>query len=205
MSLTGNLEDLPLLDILQIVSFSKKTGHLSIETPEGEGAIVFRDGFVVCCFTPGTPPLDARSAQLQRPQLDALIRSRIEMALERLIRLHEGQFNFSLTDEPPRKVGQRDITYERLEVGINPQELVLDLARGIDDQIAVAEFVDPPVTAPVRSAAAAQQGLHPGQQRPQPVGQAIDLGREPPFEHPLCRRQTPSTRSRTPPSSTAAS
>ena len=32
MSLNGNLEDLPLLDILQIVSFSKKTGYLSIRT-----------------------------------------------------------------------------------------------------------------------------------------------------------------------------
>jgi CheY-like chemotaxis protein len=133
MSLTGNLEDLPLLDILQIVSFSKKTGHLSIETPEGEGAIVFRDGFVVSCFTPGTPPLDARSAQLQRPQREALIRGRIEMALERLIRLHEGQFNFSLTDEPPHRIGPRNITHELLEAGINPQELVLDLARGIDE------------------------------------------------------------------------
>src|SRR5436189_217201 len=39
MSLTGNLEDLPLLDILQIVSFSKKTGYLSIRTAAGEGAV----------------------------------------------------------------------------------------------------------------------------------------------------------------------
>src|SRR6185295_7932765 len=46
LSLTGNLEDLPLLDILQIVSFSKKTGYLSIRTGAGEGAIVFHDGFV---------------------------------------------------------------------------------------------------------------------------------------------------------------
>ncbi len=133
MSLTGNLEDLPLLDILQIVSFSKKTGYLSIETPEGEGAIVFRDGFVVSCFTADTPALEARAALASPAQKSARIRSQIEIALERLIRLHEGQFNFSLADETPRVVGQRDISSETLEAGINPQELVLDLARGIDE------------------------------------------------------------------------
>src|SRR5206468_1888975 len=62
MSLTGNLEDLPLLDILQIVSFSKKTGYLSIRTGAGEGAIVFRDGFVTASFTWDTAPLDPRAA-----------------------------------------------------------------------------------------------------------------------------------------------
>jgi CheY-like chemotaxis protein len=133
VSLTGNLEDLPLLDILQIVSFSKKTGHLSIGTSAGEGAIVFRDGFVVCCFTADSQPLDPEVARLPAAQRDALIRKRIEVALERLIRLHEGQFNFSLTEELPTAIGARDIQHETLGVGINPQELVLDLARGMDE------------------------------------------------------------------------
>jgi CheY-like chemotaxis protein len=133
LSLTGNLEDLPLLDILQIVSFSKRTGYLSIQTGEREGAIIFRDGFVVGCFTSDTPPLDAGSLQLSAPQRGALIRSRIEIALAQLTRLHEGQFNFSLADEPPTKSGARDVSRETLDTGINPQELVLDLARGIDE------------------------------------------------------------------------
>jgi hypothetical protein len=60
LSLNGNLEDLPLLDILQIVSFSKKTGYLSIRTEGGEGAIVFQDGYVVAAFSAETPPFDPR-------------------------------------------------------------------------------------------------------------------------------------------------
>ena len=56
MSLTGNLEDLPLLDILQIVSFSKKTGYLAIPPHAGEGAIVFRDGLRGRGLPPGTAP-----------------------------------------------------------------------------------------------------------------------------------------------------
>jgi CheY-like chemotaxis protein len=133
MSLTGNLEDLPLLDILQIVSFSKKTGYLTIRAEEGEGGIVFLDGLVVAAFTWDSLPVEPRVATLSQGARGKAIRSRIEIALEQLIRLREGQFNFSLTAGPPKVVGQRDITLETLDYGINPQELLLELARGMDE------------------------------------------------------------------------
>jgi CheY-like chemotaxis protein len=62
-----------------------------------------------------------------------LLRHRIEVALQQLIRLREGQFNFSLSNEAPTRVGARDIRDETLPDGINPQELLLDLARGMDE------------------------------------------------------------------------
>jgi CheY-like chemotaxis protein len=133
LSLNGNLEDLPLLDILQIVSFSRKTGYLTIRTPSGEGAIVFRDGFVVSSFAWDSPPLDPRAASLPHAQHQELVKRRIEMALEQLIRLREGQFSFSLADAPPSMVGPRNIANEMLTDGINAQELLLDLARGMDE------------------------------------------------------------------------
>jgi len=133
MSLTGNLEDLPLLDILQIVSFSKKTGYLTIRAEEGEGGIVFLDGLVVAAFTWDSLPVEPRVATLSEGARGKAIRSRIEIALEQLIRLREGQFNFSLTAGPPKVVGKRDITLETLDYGINPQELLLELARGMDE------------------------------------------------------------------------
>ena len=150
MSLNGNLEDLPLLDILQIVSFSKKTGYLSIRAEAGAGAIVFQDGFVVASFAWDAPPLDPRFMNLSEEQRTSVIRTRIEIALETLIRLREGQFMFSLSEEPPADVGGRDISRETLSLGINPQELLLDLARGIDEdrrdsQAAVEDsFADTP-------------------------------------------------------------
>ena len=133
MSLTGNLEDLPLLDILQIVSFSKKTGFLSIEAEIGHGAIVFDEGFVVAAFTWETPPLDPRARTVLPEKRDVILRTRIEMALEQLIRLREGLFNFSLTDHAPFEVAGRDIEFELMSQGINAQELLLDLARGMDE------------------------------------------------------------------------
>ncbi|MBW2504693.1 MAG: response regulator [Deltaproteobacteria bacterium] len=47
MSLVGNLEDLGLVEILQIVSLSSKSGVLKLESGGRWGNIVFRDGQVV--------------------------------------------------------------------------------------------------------------------------------------------------------------
>jgi CheY-like chemotaxis protein len=133
VSLNGNLEDLPLLDILQIVSFSKKTGCLSIRTDGGEGAIVFENGFVVAAFSAETPLLDERHRLLPPEKRLPLLRQSIEGGLQQLIRLREGQFSFSLTEAIPDRIGARDITGETLPEGINAQELLLDLARGMDE------------------------------------------------------------------------
>ena len=133
MTLTGNLEDLPLLDILQVVSFSRKTGWLTIRTSAGEGAIVFKQGLVVSSFTWDSPPVDPQTRELPQAERALFIRRRIETALEQLIRLHEGQFDFSLAEEIPAFVDAHDITDETLRVGISPQELLLELTRGIDE------------------------------------------------------------------------
>jgi CheY-like chemotaxis protein len=47
MSLVGNLEDLGLGEILQIVSLSRKSGILTLRSGKREGSIVFRHGQVV--------------------------------------------------------------------------------------------------------------------------------------------------------------
>ena len=47
MSLVGNLEDLGLGEILQIVSLSRKSGTLALHSRGREGSIVFRQGQVV--------------------------------------------------------------------------------------------------------------------------------------------------------------
>lgn len=46
MSLVGNLEDLGLGDILQIVSLSRKSGELVLHSQNREGRIVFKNGHV---------------------------------------------------------------------------------------------------------------------------------------------------------------
>jgi hypothetical protein len=103
MSLTGNLEDLPLLDILQIVSFSKKTGHLTIRAVAGDGAIVFGTASS-SARSPGTRGRWTRArphAADGDPRPAAAHPHRAEP--EQLIRLREGQFNFALSDDLPSR------------------------------------------------------------------------------------------------------
>ena len=47
MSLVGNLEDLGLGEILQIVSLSRKSGILALHSKGREGRVVFRQGQVI--------------------------------------------------------------------------------------------------------------------------------------------------------------
>ena len=47
MSLVGNLEELGLGEILQIVSLSRKTGVLSLNSRGRDGSVFFRQGQVV--------------------------------------------------------------------------------------------------------------------------------------------------------------
>jgi CheY-like chemotaxis protein len=133
LALQGNLEDLPLLDIVQIVSFSKKTGYLGVRMSEGEGAIVFHEGLVVAAFTATSPLPDPRLSTLPPASRETAIRRRLGFALEELARLREGAFGFELTDRIPQSVAGRDIRAETLAAGINPQEMLLTLAQGMDD------------------------------------------------------------------------
>lgn len=51
MSLVGNLEDLGLGDILQIVSLSRKSGTLFINSNGKEGRIIFKNGQIIRAFS----------------------------------------------------------------------------------------------------------------------------------------------------------
>lgn len=85
MSLVGNLEDLGLGEILQIVSLSRKSGVLTLHSRGREGRVVFRMGQVI----------GASSSALNANLGELLIRKGvIDLSLlrEALIRQDEGEF-----------------------------------------------------------------------------------------------------------------
>ena len=47
MSFSGNLEDIPLVDVIQLLNGTKKSGILKIEGRRGESQLVFKDGYIV--------------------------------------------------------------------------------------------------------------------------------------------------------------
>lgn len=47
MSFTGNLEHLPIIDIVQLLHQTRKTGTLALKSHKGESYLVFKDGYIV--------------------------------------------------------------------------------------------------------------------------------------------------------------
>jgi CheY-like chemotaxis protein len=147
VSLSGSVEDLPLLEILQVVSFCQKTGHLTVRAEAGEAAVVFDSGRVVAGYAwdvPALPPGDPGPAR------ERSVRARVALILERLVRLRDGDFAFHLSQEVPTSLGGNDLSGEMLPGGINPEELMLDLAKKLDeDRRDAAAVLEASFAAPV--------------------------------------------------------
>jgi hypothetical protein len=47
MSFTGDLEHLPIVDVIQLMNTSRKSGILSVKGRRGESQLVFKDGYIV--------------------------------------------------------------------------------------------------------------------------------------------------------------
>jgi CheY-like chemotaxis protein len=175
MGLNGQLRDLSVLDILQIVAFSKKTGYLRIDSPRGRAAVVFKEGLVVCAYSWSTLEEMRRLAKADLGGVrEALVQDQIEIALRELARLREGSFSFHVTSSTVTELEGLNITPFLLFEGINPQHLLLDLAKALDEAqgqrpVAKVESNPVPVKAPPRPnrvppspAAATPQGPNGG-------------------------------------------
>jgi CheY-like chemotaxis protein len=179
VSLSGSVEDLPLLEILQVVSFCQKTGHLTVGAPEGEAGVVFDSGRVVSGYAwdvPPLPPLDPPQGVAR----ERVVRERIASILERLVRLREGDFAFNLTQEVPVTLAGRNLSEEMLPYGINPEEMVLDLAKKLDEdrRDAAAALEASFVTPPLETAPAAEESPAPDP-APTEAAPAVELDAAP--------------------------
>ena len=47
MSFTGELEHLPIVDVIQLLNSSRKSGLLTVKGRKGESQLVFKDGYIV--------------------------------------------------------------------------------------------------------------------------------------------------------------
>jgi DNA-binding NarL/FixJ family response regulator len=161
MSLVGNLEDLSLPDILQIISLSRKSGILTIEQEGLQGKIFIREGRIIQTVSPrsgGTlgeilsagglvgPEDLKRALEIQRSGEEKellggiLVRLGLigEEALERIIRQQIGESIVSFLSWREGTFGFElaDIR-GRGEVSIDPHAFILE--KGIDTQWLVLE------------------------------------------------------------------
>jgi len=131
-----------------------------VETEVGVGAIVFRNGRVVACFSPGSSERVPRTA-LSPQEWEKRLTAGIAADLGALSRLRDGNFGFVLSNEVPKQIEGYSLERETLSVGVDAQELLLDLARELDESrrdaataLAAPEaapVLDAPPPAPVRT------------------------------------------------------
>lgn len=134
MALNGRLQDMNLLEILQIVAFSKKTGTLEVRAQHAHGSILFRSGRLLCAFSSSTAAaVGLLAGKPLDPAAQAHLESQIRISLRELVALREGRFEFRLSQSLPVQWGGLDASNFLMGAGIDPQEILLGLAREIDE------------------------------------------------------------------------
>lgn len=134
MGLKGQLEDLPLLDMLQIIAFSKKSGYLRISGSKGRGAVMLKEGRILFSYSWSTIPALQQLVRAPETITPALIRGHVEASLRELGGLREGRFEFELADPTSEEFGGVKIQPFLLPQGLDAQEILLDLAVEIDNE-----------------------------------------------------------------------
>lgn len=132
MSLSGELEDLPLIDIVQVVAHTHRTGQLRIEAGAGQDAsIEFRDGQIVSARSWKTAPLASQTLPHTPEEREVIVRGRVRDTLRLLLELKAGRFEFRAAEE--LAANESRPRFEQLREGLNAQGAVLDLLRERDE------------------------------------------------------------------------
>ena len=135
MSLVGNLEDLGLGDIFQIIFLSRRSGVLAIRGKAVEGKIYFKDGLVIGAYSTAT---DTSNKPVINSAQDAVYNLFIE----------EGNFNFELKDVIEDIKLMKTGSVFRAEPGLNPQFLAMEGSRLLDESRAGKTAAPPPKIEP---------------------------------------------------------
>jgi len=118
MSLVGNLEDLGLGDIFQIIFLSRRSGILAIRGKAVEGEIFFKDGVVIAAYS-----MDASKKIISNNVQDTVFSLFIE----------EGNFDFELKDPSEEIQAKEPGSIFTVETGLNPQFLAMEGSRLLDE------------------------------------------------------------------------
>ena len=199
MGLVGQLEDLALPDIFQILSLSRKTGRLTLTRREGSGMIIFKEGLVIYAASDSVRDtlgnilvcqrhltenalMAALEIQHSSPNgkrlgiilvekgfvtpevLEHAVRHQIERVIFDFLTWEAGFFKFDILDIKNEEDFQVDTKDFLFKAGINPQYLVLEGMRRLDEmRIAVATQ---PLTKITSSPGAVQIPLSPARSSP---------------------------------------
>jgi hypothetical protein len=139
MIVSGELENVPLLDVLQVLAFSSQSGALYIEstdmttTTTTTGTVLFHHGAIVCGESPATRLLLARAAREIDPQNRRAFRRVQALAcLTELMSLRTGVFRFEKHAEPMAELAGVDMKSFYATGTMAASDLLLVLATAVD-------------------------------------------------------------------------
>ena len=132
MSLVGNLEDLSLSDIFQIIFLSRRSGVLAIRGKYVEGKIYFKDGMVIAAYSTDISPAKKMISVSAKDAVFSLF-------------IEEGNFDFELKDPDEEIKEKKPDSIFISEIGLNPQFLSMEGARLLDEARERAKSAPPPL------------------------------------------------------------
>ncbi len=101
MAFKGRLDTTPLLELIQIIAYSRKSGILTVKAGEARGLVIFQEGNVICAYSPTTVSLLVKAAKETDPDHRLSLR-RIQAltSLRELFDLAEGDYRFVRGSKP---------------------------------------------------------------------------------------------------------
>ncbi len=138
MPYTGRLENRPLLDVIQIVAYSQRSGILSVKGTTSKGLVIFESGNIVCAYSPGALPLLVKAAKEgdERHRL-TFRRVQILSALRELFDIVEGDYRFVKRNEPVTELEGLSIKSFYAAGALDTGDLLLVLQKAMDEEMEV--------------------------------------------------------------------
>jgi PilZ domain/Domain of unknown function (DUF4388) len=152
MLVSGEIENVPLLDVLQVVAHSKQSGVLTVQGVAIQGALVFERGGLVCGETASTRGLLERAAsEKDLRSRNALRRVGTLAVLTELLGLRSGSFRFQGVSGRLGELAGVSLLPLYEGGALDAGELLLLLATAIDKPLAPSPRVSQPALARERS------------------------------------------------------
>lgn len=129
----GQLESTPLLEVLQVIAYSQRSGVLKVEGHSINGTIIFDAGRLICAHSTSTFPLLIKAAKERDSQRRAALQRAQSLAtLTELFDLKKGSFMFMKSAAPVFELQGLDVRPFYLAGGMDTGDLLLVLAKSMD-------------------------------------------------------------------------
>ena len=145
MPFQGRLESTPLLELIQILAYSRQSGILTVKGSEVRGLVIFQEGNVICAYSPGALSLLVKAAkETDADHRFSLRRTQVLTSLRELFDLTEGDYRFVRGVKPIPELQGLDIKMFYEDGALDAGDLLVALEKAMEDEAQIARAAPPP-------------------------------------------------------------